>query len=40
MLLIKKGKRYFESNPPSDCHTCSMCGKMWVRTANKILGEK
>lgn len=38
----EKAKRYFESTPPEDRHTCSMCGKMCaVRTTNKILaGEK
>ncbi|MBD5135724.1 MAG: phosphomethylpyrimidine synthase ThiC [Lachnospiraceae bacterium] len=38
----EKAKRYFESVPPEDRHTCSMCGKMCaVRTTNKILaGEK
>lgn len=37
-----KARAYFESTPPSDRHTCSMCGKMCaVRTTNKILnGEK
>lgn len=38
----EKAKRYYESVPPEDRHTCSMCGKMCaVRTTNKILaGEK
>ena len=38
----EKAKHYFESTPPSDRHTCSMCGKMCaMRTTNKILaGEK
>lgn len=38
----EKARRYFESVPPEDRHTCSMCGKMCaVRTTNKILaGEK
>ena len=38
----EKARRYFESTPPTDRHTCSMCGKMCaVRTTNKILnGEK
>lgn len=38
----EKARRYFESTPPADRHTCSMCGKMCaVRTTNKILaGEK
>lgn len=37
-----KARAYFESTPPSDRHTCSMCGKMCaVRTTNMILnGEK
>lgn len=37
-----KAKAYFESTPPKDRHTCSMCGKMCaMRTTNKILaGEK
>ncbi|MBR1738771.1 MAG: phosphomethylpyrimidine synthase ThiC [Ruminococcus sp.] len=38
----EKARAYFESVPPADRHTCSMCGKMCaVRTTNKILaGEK
>lgn len=38
----KKAREYFESSPPSEEHTCSMCGKMCaMRTTNKILaGEK
>lgn len=38
----EKARAYFESTPPADRHTCSMCGKMCaVRTTNKILnGEK
>lgn len=38
----EKAKEYFESTPPSDRHTCSMCGKMCaVRTTNMILnGEE
>lgn len=36
-----KARRYFESTPPSDRHTCSMCGKMCaVRTTNLILEGK
>ena len=36
-----KARRYFESTPPADRHTCSMCGKMCaVRTTNLILGGK
>ncbi|ACL76339.1 phosphomethylpyrimidine synthase ThiC [Ruminiclostridium cellulolyticum] len=37
-----KARAYFESTPPTDRHTCSMCGKMCaMRTTNKILaGEK
>lgn len=34
----KKAREYFESNPPSDRHSCSMCGKMCaMNTTNKIL---
>ena len=38
----EKAQSYFESVPPADRHTCSMCGKMCaVRTTNMILaGEK
>jgi phosphomethylpyrimidine synthase len=38
----KKAREYFESMPPSDKHSCSMCGKMCaMRTTNLILnGEK
>lgn len=38
----KKAREYFESVPPTDKHSCSMCGKMCaMRTTNKILnGEK
>lgn len=38
----EKAKSYYESTPPSERHTCSMCGKMCaVRTTNMILnGEK
>ncbi len=38
----EKAQTYFESVPPADRHTCSMCGKMCaVRTTNMILaGEK
>ncbi|MBH1939823.1 phosphomethylpyrimidine synthase ThiC [Mobilitalea sibirica] len=38
----KKAREYFESTPPTDKHSCSMCGKMCaMRTTNKILnGEK
>ncbi len=37
-----KARAYFESTPPTEKHTCSMCGKMCaMRTTNKILaGEK
>lgn len=36
-----KARTYFESSPPSDRHTCSMCGKMCaVRTTNLILEGK
>jgi phosphomethylpyrimidine synthase len=34
----KKARKYFESMPPADKHSCSMCGKMCaMRTTNKIL---
>ena len=37
----EKARRYFESTPPADRHTCSMCGKMCaVRTTNLILEGK
>lgn len=37
----EKAKTYFGSTPPSDRHTCSMCGKMCaVRTTNMILEGK
>jgi phosphomethylpyrimidine synthase len=38
----KKARQYFESMPPTEKHSCSMCGKMCaMRTTNKILnGEK
>ena len=37
----KKAREYFESTPPADRHTCSMCGKMCaVRTTNMILEGK
>lgn len=38
----KKARDYFESIPPEEKHSCSMCGKMCaVRTTNMILnGEK
>lgn len=37
----EKAKEYFESTPPADRHTCSMCGKMCaVRTTNMILEGK
>lgn len=37
----EKARVYFESTPPSDRHTCSMCGKMCaVRTTNMILEGK
>lgn len=37
----EKAERYFESTPPKDRHTCSMCGKMCaVRTTNLILEGK
>jgi phosphomethylpyrimidine synthase len=34
----EKAREYFESTPPEDKHSCSMCGKMCaVRTTNRIL---
>ncbi len=38
----EKARAYYESVPPSDRHSCSMCGKMCaLRTTNRILnGEK
>ncbi len=37
----EKARRYFESTPPQDRHTCSMCGKMCAaRTVNMILEGK
>lgn len=37
----EKARAYFESTPPKDRHTCSMCGKMCaVRTTNMILEGK
>lgn len=37
----EKARKYFESTPPADRHTCSMCGKMCaVRTTNMILEGK
>ena len=34
----EKAKAYFESVPPADRHSCSMCGKMCaVRTTERIL---
>ncbi|MGN0614041.1 MAG: phosphomethylpyrimidine synthase ThiC [Porcipelethomonas sp.] len=37
----EKAREYFESVPPADRHTCSMCGKMCaVRTTNMILEGK
>ncbi|MCR5608069.1 MAG: phosphomethylpyrimidine synthase ThiC [Lachnospiraceae bacterium] len=36
-----KARAYFESTPPADRHSCSMCGKMCaVRTTNMILEGK
>lgn len=33
-----KARAYYESTPPAERHTCSMCGKMCaMRTVNKIL---
>lgn len=37
----EKARRYYETTPPSDRHTCSMCGKMCaVRITNMILEGK
>lgn len=37
----EKAERYFNSVPPSEQHTCSMCGKMCaMRTTNMILEGK
>jgi len=37
----EKARDYFESTPPADKHTCTMCGKMCaVRTTNMILEGK
>ena len=34
----EKARAYFESTPPADKHSCSMCGKMCaMRTTNMIL---
>ncbi len=36
-----KARRYYESTPPAERHSCSMCGKMCaVRTTNLILEGK
>lgn len=40
-LDSEKAKRYYESTPPTERHTCSMCGKMCaMRTTNMILEGK
>lgn len=37
----EKARKYYESTPPTERHTCSMCGKMCaVRTTNMILEGK
>lgn len=37
----EKARGYFESKPPADRHSCSMCGKMCaMRTTNRILEGK
>ncbi len=37
----EKAKTYFESKPPAERHSCSMCGKMCaMRTTNKILNNE
>lgn len=34
----EKARKYYEETPPSDRHSCSMCGKMCaLRTTNRIL---
>lgn len=34
----EKARKYFETTPPADRHSCTMCGKMCaMRTTNKIL---
>jgi phosphomethylpyrimidine synthase len=36
-----KARKYYESAPPEEANTCSMCGKMCaVRTVNKVMGGK
>ena len=41
VVYQEKARAYFESTPPADRHTCSMCGKMCaVRTTNLILEGK
>lgn len=40
-LDSEKARQYFESAPPAEKESCSMCGKMCaVRTMNKIMEEK
>ena len=37
----EKARAYYESTPPQERHSCSMCGKMCaVRTTNLILEGK
>ncbi len=37
----EKPKRYFDSAPPADKHSCSMCGKMCaMNTMNKIMNHE
>ncbi|NLJ15809.1 MAG: phosphomethylpyrimidine synthase ThiC [Clostridiales bacterium] len=37
----EKARAYFESKPPAERHSCSMCGKMCaMRTTNKILNNE
>lgn len=37
----EKARTYFESTPPAEKHSCSMCGKMCaIRTTNRILEGK
>lgn len=40
-LDSEKARAYFESKPPAERHSCSMCGKMCaMRTTNKILNNE
>ena len=36
-----KAREYYESAPPEEPNTCSMCGKMCaIRTVNEVMGGK